>query len=187
MTARRKYRRLSPDQWTVIETEWASGSYTIEDLAARHGVSARSVAGHMAAAGIKKGSAFDETARAAIGSRVLKSIYGAAESRLERAEISRKSTFETAALLEAALCVTARKLAEDPASAQQQLPVLRGIDIAVAALDRLHGIKSTALGVKADDLDETELPQIIIRDLGDEQLAELKREGAMANDDYGMD
>lgn len=54
--AKRRYNRLSEDQWREAEALWSSGSATLPELAHQFGTTERGLQAHFAKVGVSKGA-----------------------------------------------------------------------------------------------------------------------------------
>src|SRR5262245_14257876 len=72
---------------------------------------------------------------------------------------------------------------KDPAQVLRVASALKALSLAAAGLERLHDLKFRCLGLDKH-VDEAELPEIVIRDLSEKEIAEIR--ATQAEDDIDL-
>ncbi|MBL1258620.1 hypothetical protein [Methylocystis sp. Sn-Cys] len=170
----RKYKRLSAAQWSEARALWEADAATLEELAARFGVTTRAIQRHFAKHGSKKGTRAKAIATE-IEAAVLSEVFGDPEARLEKSRAMRASTFDTLTRIERTVMGLVASAEANPAEGYKVGAALRAMSMATATLERCFNIKSACLGIKGDETSD-ELPQIHIVDLTDDEINRMRRE-----------
>ncbi|MGF7163426.1 hypothetical protein FHS85_005089 [Rhodoligotrophos appendicifer] len=168
----RKYVRLSLIQWAQVRARWEAGENTLEELSAEFSVSRRAVQAHLSKHGVVKGAAAAEIA-ASVREEVFSECLDNHDLTLSRARSTREAAYAHALTIEN-LIMTQLKLASDPSQVARASAGVRMLVSAAAGLERLHELKYRALGLEKADHLQDQLPEIIIRDLSQEEITELQ-------------
>lgn len=191
-TTKRRYVRLSPDQWAEIEAAWSSGATTLPELAHRFGATERAIQAHLNKRGLEKGSAAKALA-AQVVARVRAEQEVRADSLTERALAISEGTYSAAERIEMMMLDALDAAAADPAQTFIAAARVKMLGNAAAALERLHTLKRSALGINDDDMKSTELPTFVVRNLTQEEIDRMRHahdeEDALSGDviDMGFD
>jgi hypothetical protein len=172
MKERKSYIRLKPETWSEIDALWQSGSYTLEDLAERYGITIRGLQFHFKKAGVVKGSLAESIASAAHDA-VIRSEIGDYEARLAKSLSARADAFDDASRIQALLRDQLSALVEDPANASKAFSTIKYLNTAIQTLERVQSVKTTALAVEPRESDE--LPVIKFMDLSEADLETIHR------------
>jgi hypothetical protein len=169
----RKYRRPSPEAWAAAVAAWRTGASTLEEIASGLGMSVRGVQYRLAKEGARKGEAIAEDARR-IERETIEEAFGDQPDRLQRGKRARQSSLDLAERIERAASSILTEIEATPSTAGSYAGSLRALSLAAQLVERTFAIKSSALGLSPGDLDPEELPQIIIRDLSEEELEAIR-------------
>lgn len=179
---KRKYVRLSPAQWAEVDAIWELGDATLSELAERFGVSTRALQAHFEKNGIVKGSKGREWA-AEIKAEIFTRSLDSKGDIVRLANETHRRTFLNASTVEDMLNKQLEHLAANPAEAYRTAAVVKTLSLAAQAMERLHSLKSAALGIDKDDRMGEELPGLVIRDLTPEEIHHLRRKH---REEYGI-
>lgn len=169
---RRRYAKLSPEQWASIRATYATGGVTALELARHHGCSLRSVQLHLAKGEVRKGSA--AAARAsAVEARVLAEALPSEDDLATRIRRTRDGTYTDAELIQELVLANVR-LAQNPTTALAAVGALRALDLAASALGRTQRVRWLALGLDKAMPTSGELPELVIREMTAEETAAIR-------------
>lgn len=176
---RRRYRRLTGPEEAELRSLWESGSFTMDDLAGRLGMSRRGVQAALDRLGARKGA----TAPAASLLRPVKAkpCIPPADPE-ERARDAKAAVYANAVRLEA----LAMQAAED-ASQLGGIAALRAIDLAASVLARTRVVRWASLGLDGrTPAEASELPELPIRQLSDEETEAIRAAQAAEDEAMGL-
>ena len=169
---RRRYVRLTPEQWAEARAAWVTGGVTAGELALRYGCSLRAVELHMAQHRAEKGSAV--AARVAeVEARVLSEALPSSDDLAARIRHTREQTYSNAAAIQQ-LVMTNVQLAQNPATALGAVAALRALDLAAAALGRTQRVRWLALGLDKALPATDELPEVVVREMTASEIAAVR-------------
>ena len=174
LSAKRRYVKLSEDQWAEAEAAWTSGSASLPELAHRFGATERALQAHFAKRGLEKGQAAKKLA-AQVVARVKKEQEAEADSLTERALTTRETTYNNAAKIERMIVERLDAAAADPEQTYAAAAAVKMLTNAAAALERLHTLKRNALGITDEDMNTDEVPVLVIRNLSDIEVASIRQ------------
>ena len=179
MTTKRNYVRSSPATWAEIRALWETGEPTLAELSDRYGVATPTLQVHFEKHGTVKGSKAREIA-AAVKEEVFGELLDDKDVKVQRAKETRESAYRNAVTVEHLVMAQLQEAQKDPASAFKAAAAIKSLSLAAAALERLHGLKRTALGLDHDSVlpDELpdELPEIILREYTQEEIEQIRAE-----------
>lgn len=173
---RRKYVRISDEDWSKARDDWASGEMTLVEIADRTGVSIRSLQNNFDAHGIAKGSAV----RAASSAAALAAV---ADLPADLGEDPKAIALEGARRIERAVLAQLALVESDPSSAFRASSAFKAFDAAASTLSRVYSLKREILGF--DNAGEKEIPALTIRFMNDEDVAELRQSQEEYDEDDG--
>src|ERR1035437_191781 len=172
---KRKYIRLVPSAWAEICAFWEIGDVTLPDLAERYSVNTRTLQAHFAKHKVEKGSK-----AAALATSVKEEVYssglGDKDLTIQRARETREKAYKNANAVEGLIMATLDAMQKDPSKMLGLTSKLKALALAAAGLERIHGLKFRALGLDKDLPIHDEMPVLIIRDLSDGEIKELRSE-----------
>ncbi len=178
LLSKRKYTKLSSGAWAEVEGLWQSGEATLAELSETFGPSARALQNRFAKVGITKGEK-----AAALATAVRQEVELASPDQLvERAKDIRERSYLNALTVENLVMAQLQLAEHDPSLVLRAGAAIKMLSLAAASLERLHTLKKSALGLDRDSGIADELPQIVIRDLTDEEMTSM-RESAKAEDE----
>jgi hypothetical protein len=182
----RRYKRLSPTEAAEAMARWRTGAETLEEIAGAYGVSTRALQYKFRQAGAAKGEAIVEDARR-IERETIEEAFGDQPDRLQRGKRARQSSLDLAERIERAASSILTEIEATPSTAGSYAGGLRALSLAAQLVERTFAIKSSALGLLPGDLDPEELPQIIIRDLTEEELEAIRAGHGDGDEDEEVD
>lgn len=174
---KRKYVQLDEAEWAEVEALWSFGSATLPEIAHRFGISERGLQAHFVKRGIAKGQSAKALA-AQVVARVQREQADAADTLTARALAIRETTFDHADKIERMIVERLDAAAADPAQTYAAAAAVKMLGNAAAALERLHTLKRSALGITEDDMNSDEVPSLVIRNLTDANIIEMRRRQA---------
>lgn len=169
---RRRYVRLSSEQWAEARAAWVTGGVTAEELARRYGCSLRAIQLHMLQHKAEKGSALAKHA-AAVEARVLAEALPSNDDLATRIRETREATYANATAIQQ-LVMNNVQLAQDPTTALGAVAALRALDLAAAALGRTQRVRWLALGLDKALPASDELPELLIREMSAEEVIAIR-------------
>lgn len=170
-TSTDKKKILSPMEWVELETMWGSGEYTLSDLADKSGLRAETLSRRFKAKGIAKGSlGMSEVVRSAIADVAIDKN----KARLDKID-NRRNFYDTTATF---LAQITRKLVADCTRDKKDLAYIEGdlksLQRASNTLLKCYDVSSRALGMDREEIDNDELPQLLIGELTLEQVKAIR-------------
>lgn len=174
LSAKRRYVRLSEDQWAEAEAAWTSGSASLPELAHRFGATERALQAHFAKLGLEKGSAA-KTLAAKVAVRVKEQQESDVGTLTERALTIRETTYSYATKIERMIVERLDAAAADPDQVYAAAASVKMLTNAAAALERIHTLKRSALGITDEDMNTDEVPVLVIKNLSDIEVAYIRQ------------
>ncbi|MDF9790854.1 UNVERIFIED_ORG: hypothetical protein M2438_001348 [Methylobacterium sp. SuP10 SLI 274] len=174
LSAKRRYVRLSEDQWAEAEAAWTSGSASLPELAHRFGATERALQAHFAKLGLEKGSAA-KTLAAKVAVRVKEQQESDVGTLTERALTIRETTYSYATKIERMIVERLDAAAADPDQVYAAAASVKMLTNAAAALERIHTLKRSALGITDEDMNTDEVPVLVIKNLSDIEVASIRQ------------
>lgn len=174
LSAKRRYVRLSEDQWAEAEAAWTSGSASLPELAHRFGATERALQAHFAKLGLEKGSAA-KTLAAKVAVRVKEQQESDVGTLTERALTIRETTYSYATKIERMIVERLDAAAADPDQVYAAAASVKMLTNAAAALERIHTLKRSALGITDEDINTDEVPVLVIKNLSDIEVASIRQ------------
>jgi hypothetical protein len=171
---KRRYVRLTADQWAAAEAAWSSGSATLPELSHRFGATERALQSHFAKQSIEKGAAAQALA-AQVVARVKEEQAADVDTLVERAQTIRETAYANAVRVERAIMDRIDAAAADPSQTFAASAAIKMLTNAAAALERLHTLKRSALGISENDVSDDELPVLLIRDMTRGEIEDMRR------------
>lgn len=181
---RRRYTRLTPEQWAEARAAWVTGGVTAKELAQRYGCSLRAVQLHMAQHQAEKGSAMAARA-AAVEARILADALPSEDDMAARIRQAREGTYADATAIQQ-LVMRNVQLAQDPTTALGAVAALRALDLAAAALGRTQRVRWLALGLDKAPPVTGELPELVIREISAEEVAAIRDQQRKEDEERGV-
>lgn len=172
---KRRYIKLPEDRWIEIEALWSAGAATLTELSQRFGVTERTLQARFARRGIEKGAAAAALA-IEVTARVQAERAADVEDLVERARVIRDATYTAAEKVERMIVASLDAAATDPGQTYAAAASIKMLANAAAALERLHGLKKSALGINDDDMNNAELPVLLLRDLSSADIERMRQE-----------
>jgi hypothetical protein len=181
----RPYKRLASSVWAEIRALWETGDVTLAELAARFGVTTRTLQAHFLKHGTQKGSKAEELA-AAVQAEIFTAMELDRDTRVRLGNEALATAYRNAVVLERLVMAQLERAQDSPGEAYKAATAIKTLSLAAAALERVNGIKRSALGLDTFDPTEDETPVLIIRDLTEEDIDRI-RSADGDDDDEGPD
>lgn len=160
-STKRRYTRLSEEDWSAITEEWQAGSATLASLADRYGTSIRNLQNRFAEHGVVKGSA--HRAELAEALRLNVPATGSASAADTCKKAVRSATFTRILEVEAAIVEQLALMRSDPTLAYRCGSTVKTLVAVVDALGRSYSLKREIL--ELDKVGEEDLPRLTVRDI----------------------
>lgn len=186
VAAKRRYTKLTEAEWAEAEAAWASGSATLPELAHRTGVTERGLQARFARRGLQKGEAAKAIA-AQVVARVKEQEAARVDTLVERAAAIRETAYANAVKVERMIVDRLDAAAADPSQTFAASAAIKMMVAASAALERLHTLKRSALGISDDDVNDDEVPVLVVRDLTDAETDAIRAKQDEEDDAYILD
>lgn len=178
-----KYARLTPKQWAEIEALWESGDVTLADLVKRFGKSVNTFKGYFKRNGIVRGSR-----KAAIKSAVLSAAEEEASVLAARIKETREEHYKMSSGIAKLAWSEILQAKSSGAPVGVAMSNLKALDTAASILKKTREERYAVLGLFEEKaVDDEGLPELIIKELTAEQIAELRDRDASAIDDLPED
>lgn len=164
------YTRLTPKQWAEIEALWESGEVTLADLVKRFGKNISTFKAHFKRHGIIRGSR-----KAAVKSAVATALEEEASVLAARIKETKEEHYKMAsglAKLAWSEILTAKASGSPVGVAMSNL---KALDTAASIFKKVREERYAVLGLNEEKaMDDEGLPELIIKELTAEQIAELR-------------
>jgi hypothetical protein len=178
----RKYVRLEPSTWASIRAEWECGDTTLAELSERYNVAQRTLQAHFAQHGTTKGSEAQALA-VTVRERVFEQQLSDPDLLASRARDIRESAFRDAQNIEDILAAQLEAARLDPSSAIKAVGLIKALSLAAATLERTHDLKMRALGLDRPGAIATELPELRLRDISQQEIVAIQSGEAFEDDE----
>lgn len=172
---KRKYTRVTLSEWAEIEALWQAGEVTLAELSERFGPSPRALQNHFSKASITKGEKAAAMA-AAVREEILKEELNDKDLLVQRAKSIRERAFQNANIVEDLIMGQLALAQRDPSQILKAGAALKMLSLAAGSLERLHDLRQRALGLDKDNVFAEEMPELVIRCLTDEEVAEMRQQ-----------
>jgi hypothetical protein len=177
---------LAPSKWAELRAHWETGDYGLAELSDQFGVSPRTIQGHLKEFGSVKGAKAAELA-AAVKKEIFKEELGDQDTVTHRAKATRETAYTNAAIVEGLVMAQLALAQKDPDKAFKAATAIRMLSLAAATLERTQAVKLRALGLDQQNALPDEMPVLLFRDLGKDELEALqKRDEAYEESDLGI-
>jgi hypothetical protein len=170
---KRKYKRLAAAEWAEARALWETGEATLEELSLRFGITERALQVHFRKHATLNGSKAKEVA-AAVQQAVFADIFEDPAVARAKGREARAAAYAHATQIEGLIMAQVSQAQKDSANAYRASSALRALALASQALERVHSMKWSSLGLDKID-DARELTVLPILDYSEEQLAEIRR------------
>ena len=178
--AKRTYNRLSPAVWAEIRALWETGESTLEELALRYSVTTRALQSHFHKNDTKKGAKAMIIA-AKVKEAVFADSFEDHETKIAKGRENRAADFANASKIESLIMAQVDEAQKDPAAAFRASAVIKTLSLAAQALERTTAMKWRSLGLDRVQ-DTSELPEIHIVNLTEDDIQELRRSQEAGDD-----
>ncbi|KAA5604422.1 hypothetical protein F1188_16315 [Roseospira marina] len=175
-------RKLTPAQWALAVEKWELGAVRLADLSAEFGISETALSLGLKSRGATKGRRAAEHARSvseavseAVRETAVKDALDGAELRKKRINDTKKEHYEWSAALSKLAMSRVLKAQKDGTPLSDAEGDLKAIRNAMEIIARGRQERWEILDVPSD-IDMAELPELVIRDLTDNEVDELRRQ-----------
>ncbi|SER26257.1 hypothetical protein SAMN05216548_11417 [Faunimonas pinastri] len=183
-TEEKKAKRLTPAQWAEATELWELGQITMSDLVARFGITHTAISSYFKRHKITRGSRKAEVAEA-VGSRVkaeaVEAVTNFAMLKRARIEETKQQAYQATTVVHTMVMkalVEAHKGSKPLAAAE-----MKHLRAASAILAQVRQERYKILEIE-NEIDDNSLPDLIVRDLSDEEITDLQNRD---EDDFDLE
>ena len=170
---KRRYAKLTPEQWAEAEALWTAGGTTLPELAATFGITERGLQARFASRGLVKGSA--ARARAAeAGARITDTALPDADLLAKRVKAVRESRYLDATAIQQAVMDQLAVIQSDPAALASVSAAIRTLNLAAMTVRETVRIRSEAVGLDKHNSTDGVLPVLPIRPMTMEEVQAIR-------------
>lgn len=185
-TAGSRSTRLKPAEWTDCKVKWASGQFTLKEIGDTYGISAKGLHRRLTRHGIKRGAdavAYEQEAR-------IKQMEQSSNAVIERDAIVRKKAMAAEEfLLDAVDAIARQGLRSIVEAKKKNLPIATAMDDVKTAKEAVLMFKASVETIKKivgeQQLDEDELPDLVVSSLTQQDLEDIAREQEEEKEMFG--
>lgn len=170
-------KRMTPAQWAEARAMWATGEFTLDEIAEKYGVARETLSRRFAKDGVKKGqSAIDKKVEAEIIEKATKNV----DKWAERSEQARESYFKSLEMLHKLTVATIGKAHQDKKLFSAQAD-LKAIQMAAIAIDKIRSNQWSVLGLDKQGIEDEEIPELLVRSLTPDEVAKIRESQLKSN------
>lgn len=162
-------RYLTPAQRRQITILWERGDTTLSQLASRFGKSERALVAYFAKKGIVKGSKAD-VLQAAVTATLDNQLVDEVELTAKRIKESKEETYKIGSAIRKLIANTLAKSQTEKRAIGTTANDMKALVTAAQALKIAKEVTDNALGVREDDDDTKDLPELRISEASDESI-----------------
>ena len=185
---KRRYTKLSVDEWNTITETYQSGISTLQEIADKYNVSIGAILSQAKARGIARRGAFPagaaikalaggasaSVAAALIPPTPHASCKPTAASQEERIRATNDDGYNDAVAIQRLLRLAIAALPA-PTTQQEAAATIRAADMAVTALDRANRVRRAILRLDRDNVDaDIVLPELPITEMTDAEVTQMR-------------
>ena len=174
---RQKHTRLTNKQWAEATALWELGDVTLQDLSEKFGPAPETFSRKFKKLGVKRGSKAKEHAKE-IKKAVQEASVDETAVRATRAKKTKDDHYKWSEVISKAAMGEYLKAMQEGRAVSTTLPNLKALDKIMDILKKARDERWIVLGLDKDDVGIEDLPDLIIRELTADQIAEL-RDGGM--------
>ncbi|MGY2462252.1 hypothetical protein [Vreelandella sulfidaeris] len=168
---------MTPAQWAEARAMWATGEFTLDEIAEKYGVARETLSRRFAKDGVKKGqSAIDKKVEAEIIEKATKNV----DKWAERSEQARESYFKSLEMLHKLTVATIGKAHQDKKLFSAQAD-LKAIQMAAIAIDKIRSNQWSVLGLDKQGIEDEEIPELLVRSLTPDEVAKIRESQLKSN------
>ncbi len=179
--SRRRYRRLAAPEEAQLVSLWEGGALSAEDLACRFGMSRRGIQAALTRLGAVKGRSADEAVIAAT-QRTLAALPPLPSDPAERIHNAREAAYRDAVRLQQLAMAAAEEAAQELGGVASIRVLAKVADVIAKA--RVVVWSSLNLDGKMP-VNEGDLPELPVRDLTDEEVAAIRDQQSLDDEELG--
>lgn len=181
-TAAKPKSHMTPKQWREAEAMWESGDFTYDDLVKKFGKSVSTFERHFKKHGIVKGSKAAATKKK-VEEKLAAAAVDEATILAARIKETKEEHYKMASAIGKLTWNEILKTKQDGVPIATALNNIKTLDAALSVISKARTEKWAVLGLdKPDAVDPDELPELLIGELTEEQIRELRE-----RDDAGID
>ena len=169
-------KRLTPTEWGQIEEMWASGDFTLVDLATTFGANASYLSQALAKRGIKKGSKSEIYAEAA-KDETAKEMISDAAANIKRIKDSKDEHYKYATAIAKLIFARIAKAVNDEQPISDAKDDITTLKIAMAGIQLARADRWAITGLDREPDAGDEIPVLPIEEFTNEELDEIARLG----------
>lgn len=182
---KQKFQRLTPRQWSEIETLWKSGEITLAELSQKYGKDKTTFINHFRKTGIKKGENKEEIARMAqkVAEEKAKTEAAILSDRIRRTKEEHYKYSEAIAKL------TFKQVLEANNEGRQFRTISQDVKALLLAAETLKKVREerwVTLGLDKDVVDPDELPELVMSTMTEEQVEQLRNMQREDEEEMGL-
>lgn len=170
-TSKVSYRRMTDAEFAEAKTYWELGTKTLQEMADMYGITRPSLHERFKRAGVVRGSRAHELATAAE-----KETHKERDQKIERIQSTKHNHYIYAEALAKMTMETVLKARQDKRSLSSVDPDLTALNKAAKTLEVLRKERYALLDLDKPDGDDTDIPEILITELNEEQLEQIRAE-----------
>ena len=165
-----KYTRMTPKQWAEAEALWESGEVTFAQLSAKFGKHVRTFKFHFKNHGIVRGSK-----KAAIKAAVHDAMSEEAAVLAARIRETKEDHYKMASGIAKLAWSEILQAKSSGSPLASVINNLKALDTAAAVLVKMRSERYAVLGLNEDKAEDDDgLPELIVKELTADQIAELR-------------
>lgn len=165
--------RLTPTEWDSASQMWASGDFTLDEIAERYDITPAALHRRFQKAGVEKGQAKETLQKAMQQSIESKANQKAAEL-IEMASQVKELHIKGAQMLSKRLMYEIKKATEDGRSLAMIRDDIRSIQDASKTLQTNYQTVERILHLDREETPDDEIPELVVRRMTNEDVAELR-------------
>lgn len=169
-------KRLTPTEWGQIEEMWASGDFTLVDLATTFGANASYLSQALSKRGIEKGSKAEIYAEAAKDETAKEMISDAANN-IKRIKDSKDEHYKYATTIAKLIFVTIAKAVQDKVALSSIKDDIATLKLAMAGIQLARADRWAITGLDREPDAGDEIPVLPIEEFTQKELDEIERLG----------
>jgi hypothetical protein len=164
---------LSERQLIQLESMWASGEYTSEQLGKKFGRTGRSIMNLMKARGAKKGELSEEITER-VREKMVDKIVSEASITAERTKETKEDHYRMASAIAKLTWMEVAKSQKEGRAFSTITGSMKALNLAMGVLEKARSERYAVLGLNVEKDDDGVIPELVVNELSQEQIAELR-------------
>ena len=177
---------IKESTWREIEILWESGEVTLRQLSERYGRPSDTFAAHFKKLGIKKGSRAEEL-RKIVKKHVEEDAHNEAAVLSERIRKTKDEHYKMAEAIAKLTFNELMKVRREDKRFRDCQNDIKTLLLAAEALKRTREERWITLGLDKDAVDEDSLPDLVLRRMTDEDVAQMRAQQQEDDEEFGID